>query len=155
MIASGPTDGLTPSFNTPPTGYHMPHAGVMMEQPAANAPLTASNAVNMVFRTSPLAPFHNAVVEGYISLGGTAVGASLGPNYEVLIDSGTQHVDDPNGEVIIPITTTIPMGAWHDMTADGIRLMGRNLYFLFCLEGCADGLTLDRGILISACYREQ
>ena len=133
----------------------MPRAGVMMEQPGANAPLTATNAVNLVFRTSPLVPFHNAGVEGYISLWGTAVRASLGPNAEVLITSGTQRIDDPNGEVIIPITITIPIGAWHYMTADGIRLMGRNIYFLFCSEGCTDRLSLHRGILISACYREQ
>ena len=130
MIASGPTDGLTPPLNTPPTGDHMPRAGVMMEQPAVNAPLTATNAVNMVFWTSPLPPFHNAGVEGYISLGGPALGASLGPNAEVLTDSGARRVDDPNGEVTIPITTTIPIDAWHDMTANGIRLMGRNPYFL-------------------------
>ena len=74
IIVSGQTDGLTPSFNNPPTGDLMPRARVMMEQPAANAPLTASNAVNLVVWTSPLTPFHHPGVQGYIWLGGTAVG---------------------------------------------------------------------------------
>ena len=90
-----------------------------------------------------------------MSLGGRAVGASLGPNAEVLSDSGTHCVEDPNGEFLIPINITIPIGAWHDITDDGIRLLGRNLSFLFCSEACPDGLTLDRRILLSACYREQ
>ena len=90
-----------------------------------------------------------------MSLGGTAIGASLGPNAEVLSDFGTRCVEDPNGEVLIPVNITIPIGAWHDMTDDGIRLVGRNLYCLFYSEACPDRLTLDRGILLSACYREQ
>ena len=73
----------------------------------------------------------------------------------VLSDSGTQRVEDQNGEVLIPINITSPIGAWPGMTDDGIRLLGRNLYFLFCSEACPDVLALDRGMLLSAYYHEQ
>ena len=77
-------------------------------------------------------------------------GVSLGLNADVLFDLGTQHVDDPNGEVLVPIIITIPIVTWHDMTANGIKLMGWNLYFLFYSEACPDGIIIDRGILLSA-----
>ena len=155
MVASGPTALLSASFNGCPPDDHILRGIVNIEQPAAEAPLSATNPVNLVFRSSALAPFHHAGVEGFISLGGTAIGASLGPNAEVLSDSVTQCVEDPNREVLVPRNITIPISAWHDMADDGIRLLGRNLYFLFCSEACPDGLTLDRVILLSACYREQ
>ena len=155
MVASGQTALLSASFNGCPPDDHISPGIVTIEQPAAEAPLSATNPVNQVFWSSALAPFYHAGVEVFISLGGTAMGASLGPNAKVLSDSGTQRVEDPNGEVLIPVNITIPIGAWHYMTDVVIRLLGRNLYFLFCSEACPDGLTLDRGILLSACYREQ
>ena len=155
MIASQPTALLSASFKGCPPDDLISRGIVTIEQQAAEAPLSATNPVNKVFQSSALTPFQHAGVEGFISLGGTAVGASLGPNTEVLSDSGTQRVEDPNREVLIPINITIPIGAWHDMTDDGIRLLGRNLCFLFCSEACPDGLTLDCGILLSACYREE
>ena len=155
MVASGGTEVLTPSFTGTPTGDHIAHARRTIEQPAANAPISASNPVNQVFRVSSLASFHHAGVERFIYFGGTAVGASLGPNAEVLHDSGTQRIEAPPGDTIIPISININVGAWHDMTADGIRLTGRNMYFLFCAEACSDGVVLERGILLSACYGEQ
>ena len=78
------------------------------------------------------------------------VGVSLGLNADVLFDLGTQRADDPNGEVLVPIIITIPMVSWHDMTANGIRLMGQNLYFLFCSEACPHGIIMDCAILLSA-----
>ena len=155
MVASGPTALLSASFNGCPPNNHISLGIVNIEQPAAEAPLSATNPVNQVLWSSALAPFHHAGIEGFISLGGTAVGASLGPNAEVLSDSGTQRIEDPNGEVLIPINITIPIGAWHDMTDEGIRLMGRNLYFPFSSEACPHGLTLDHGILLLSYYREQ
>ena len=133
----------------------MPHGPATIEQPPIDALMAASNPVCQVLRSSALSPFHHAGVEGFISLGGTAVGALLGPNAEVLFDSGTQRTEDPNGEVLVPILITIPIRVWHDMTTVGIRLMGRNFYFLFCSEACPDGISPDRGILLSACYHEQ
>ena len=155
MGASGRTALLSASFNGCPPDDHIARGIFNIEQPATEAPLSATNPVNQVFRSSALPPFHHAGVQGFISLVGTAVGASLGPNAEVLSDSGTQRVEDPNREVLITLSMTIPIGAWHDITDDGIRLFGRNLSFLSCSEACPDGLTLDRGILLSACYREQ
>ena len=155
LVASGPIVLLSTSFNGCPPDAHISRAIVTIEQRAAEVPLSATTLVNQVFRSSTLTPFHHASVEGFISLGGRAVGASLGPNAEVIYDSGTQRVEDPHGEVILSVNITISMSAWHDMTDDGIRLLGRNLYFLFFSEACPDGLTLDRGILLSACYREQ
>ena len=154
-----------------PPDNHISRAIFTIEQPApeaplsatnpvnqvfrSSAPLSATNPVNQVFRSSALPPFHHAGVEGFISLGGTAIGASLVPNADVLSDSSTERVEDPNGEVLVPLNITTRIGAWHDMIDDGIRLLGRNLYFLFSSEACPNGLTLDRGILLSACYREQ
>ena len=155
MLASGLMALRSASFNGSPPDHHISRGIVTIEQPAAQAPLSATNPVNQVFRSSALSPFQHPGVEGFISLGGRAVGASLGPNAEVLSDSGTQRVEDPNGEVLIPISITIPIREWHDMTDDMIRLLDRNLYFLICSEACPDGLTLDCGILLSACYREQ
>ena len=155
MVASEPTALLSASFNGCPLEDHISHGIVTIEQPAAEAPLSATNPVNQVFQSSTLAPFHHAGVEEFISLGGAAIGAYLRPNDEVLSDSGTQHVKDPNREVILPLNITIAISAWHEMTDDGIWLLGRNLYFLFFSEACPDGLTLDRGILLSACYGEQ
>ena len=126
-----------------------------IEQPPSDGPMAASNPVCQVFHSSALSPFHHAGVKGLISLGGTAVGASLGLKAEVLFDSGRQRTEDPKGEVLLPIKITIPIGAWHDMSANGIQLMGRNLYFLFCSDGCPDGIVLDSRILLSACYHEQ
>ena len=153
MVVSGPTALLSALFNGSPPDDHISRGIVTIWQPAAEATLSATNLVNQVFRSSALAPFHHAGVEGFISLGGKAVGASLGLNAQVLSDSGTQRVEDPNGQVLIRINITIPIGAWHDMTDDGLRLLGRNLYFLFCSEACPDRLILDHGILLSACYR--
>ena len=155
MVASGPTEVLMPSFTGQPTGDHIARARATIKQPAANAPLLASNPVNQVFRVSPLAPFHHAGVEGFISHVGTGVGASLGPNAEVLHDSGTQRIEAPPGDTIVPISININVSSWHDMTANGIPLSGRNMYFLFCAEACPDGVVLERGILLSACYHEQ
>ena len=155
MVASGPMALLSASFNGCPPDNHISLGIGTIEQPAAEAPLSATNPVNQVFRSSALAPFHHAGVDGFISLGDTAIGPSPGPNAEVLSDSSTQRVQDPKGEVILAVNITIRIRVWHAMTDDGIRLLGRNLYFLFCWEACLDGLTLDRGILLSACYHEQ
>ena len=133
----------------------MPRGPATIEQPPSDTPMAASNPVCQVFSSSALMPSQHASVEGFVSLGGTAARPSLGPKAEVLFDSVTQSTQDPNGEVILPLNITIPIDTWHVMTANGIRLMGRNLYFLFCCEGCADGIVLDRGILLSGCYCEQ
>ena len=133
----------------------MPRGPATIEQPPSDAPMAPSNPVCQVFRSSALSPSHHAGVKGFISLGGTTVGVTLGPNTEVLWDSGTERTEDPNGEVLVPMSITIPIGAWHHLTAVGIRLMGRNLYFLFFSAACPDGIAPDRGILLSACYREQ
>ena len=81
----------------------MPGGPATIEQPPSDAPMAASNPVCRVWRSSPLSPFHHAGREGFISLGGTAVRASLGPNAGVLFDSGTRRTADPNGEVLVPI----------------------------------------------------
>ena len=155
LVASRPTDSLTASFSGRPKDDHMSRAPTTIEQPLSDTPMAASNPVCQVFRSSPLSPFHHAGVKGCISLGGKAVGASLGPNAEVQFDSGMQCAEDPNGEVIILIKITIRIGAWHNMTADRIQLMRVNMYFLFCSKACPDGIVLDCGILLSACPREQ
>ena len=110
MVASGPTALLSASFNGCPPDDHISRGIVNIEQRAAVAPLSATNPVNQVFRSSALAPFHHAGVVGFISLGGTAIGSSLGPNAEVLSESGTQRVEDPNREVLVPLNITIPIG---------------------------------------------
>ena len=81
----------------------MPRGPATIEQPPSDAPMAASNPVGQVFRSSALSPFHHASVTGFISLGGRAVGASLGSNTEVLFDTGTERTEDPNGEVLVPI----------------------------------------------------
>ena len=128
MVPSGPMALLSASFNRCPPDNHISFGIVTIEQPAAEAPLSATNLVNQVFRSSALAPFPHAGVDGFISLGDTAIGASPGPNAEVLSDSSTQRIQDPKGEVILPVNITIRIRAWHAMTDDGIRLLGRNLY---------------------------
>ena len=155
MVASGPTDSLSTSFSGRPKDDHMPRGPATIPQPPSHVPMAVSNPVCQVTLSSALSPFHHAGVESFILLVGIAVGASLGQNAEVLFDSGSQCTQGPNGEVLVPIKITIPIGAWHDMTADGIRLMGGNLYFLSRSEACPDGVVLDRGNLLSSCSREQ
>ena len=81
----------------------MPRGPATIQQPPSDTPMAASNPGCQVCRSSALSPFQHAGVEGFISLGRTAVGASLGPNAEVLFDSGKQRTEDPNGEVLVPI----------------------------------------------------
>ena len=93
MVASGRTALLPASFNGCPPDDHISRGIVNIEQPAAEAPLPATNPVNQVFRSSALAPFYHAGVEWFISLGGTAMGASLGPNarsYPILAPSASK-----------------------------------------------------------------
>ena len=138
-VASGPTDRLSPSFSGRPKDDHMSHAPGTIEQPPSDMPKEASHNVCQVFRSSALSEFYHAGVEGSISLGGIAVGASQGLNAEVLFNLGTQRAEDPNGEAKLPIKVTILISAWHDMTGDVIRRIGRNLSFLFCSEATLIG----------------
>ena len=154
-MESCPTECRSTSSSGCPKDDDMPRGPTTIEQPPSDTPMAASNPVCQVFSSSALSPTHHASVEGFVPLGGTAVRPSLGPKAEVLFDSVTQRTQDPNGEVILPLNITILIYAWHDITANGIRLMGRNLYFLFCCKACPDGIILDRGILLSRCYCEQ
>jgi len=108
-----------------------------------------------VFRVSPLSPFHIPGVEGYRSVGGTAVGATLGPNADALYDTGTVRTEVTGGAVLLPITIRVPIGTWHDMTEQGLWMIGRNLYCLFCAETSPDPITFEGGIVVTVYYREQ
>ena len=155
MVVYGPTGVLTSTFDGHALNDHMPRGLINIEQPASDAPLAAGNALNQSFRVSPLAPFHIPGVEGYVSHGGTAIGAALGSCAKVIHDSGTQRVEVPDGTGLVLIAIMVNIGAWHDLAENGIRLIGRNLYFPFCSDPSADGITLYRGLLVPAQYHEQ
>ena len=59
------------------------------------------------------------------------------------------------GAVLLPISIRVPIGAWHDMTEQGLWMIGHNLYYLFCAETSPDPITFERGIIVTVCYREQ
>jgi len=55
----------------------------------------------------------------------------------------------------MPISIRVPIGAWDDMTEQGLRIIGCNLYFLFSAETSPDPITFVTGIMLTACYLEQ
>ena len=165
MVASGPLDALAPAFRTPALGDSFTCATLTftprdrdteMAKGVQTVPSPpAATLADTVFRVSPLSPFHTPGVEGYRSLGGTAVGATLGPKADPLYDSGTVRTEVTGGTALLPISIRVPIGAWHNMTEPGLGMIRRNLYFPFCAESSPDPIMFEGGIMVTVCYREQ
>jgi len=114
----------------------------------------AATLADTVFRLGPLSPFHIPGVQGFRSLGGTAVCATLGPNADPLYDTITVRSEVTGGAVLRPLSIRVPIGEWHDMTEHVLRMIGHNLYFLFCTETSPVPITFAEGIVVTVCYRE-
>jgi len=165
LVASGPLDALVGAFRAPAHSDTFSRATLTFTPPDRETEMaegvhtvptpTAATLADTVFRVSPLSPFHIPGVEGYRSLGGTAIGATLGPNADPMYDTGTVRTEVTGGAVLLPISIRVPIGAWHDMTEQGLRMIGRNLYFLFCAETSPDPITFEGGIVVTVCSFEQ
>ena len=57
--------------------------------------------------------------------------------------------------VLHPMAFRVPISASHDVREVGLRMIGRNLYYLFCAETSPDLIICEEGIMVSIYYREQ
>jgi len=164
MLVSGPLDVLGAAFRTPARGdtfdratrpFTPPDRDTEMAEGVHTVPTPpAATLADTEFRLSPISPFRIPGVEGFRPLGGIAVSATLGPNAHPLYDTRTVRTEVTRGAMLLPIWIRVPIGAWHDMKEQGLRIICRNLYFLFCAETSPDPITFEGGIMVTVCYHE-